>query len=106
MDDFNNGMSAYGLVGLVGILDDMSLNAARASTVVIVDALQGDAPDSKHRATQDMLDLAQAGKNCYDISEVILHATLRYIAVGENLLNTLFEQEKSRDPAQNGLFPA
>ena len=47
-----------------------------------------------------MVDLAQAGKNCYDISELILHATLRYIAVEENLLQTLYQQQKSTSPAK------
>jgi hypothetical protein len=95
-----NGMSAYALVALVGVLDDMSLNAARASAIEVMMGLQGDSPDSKHRASQDMVDLAQAGKNCYDISELILHSTLRYIAVEENLLKTLYEQQKSSSPTQ------
>jgi hypothetical protein len=93
-------MTAYSLVVLVGILDDMRLNAARASAIAVMMGLQGDSPDSRHRASQDMVDLSQSGKNCYDISELILHATLRYIAVEENLLKTLYEQQKSSSPAQ------
>ena len=91
-------MSAYALVALVGILDDMSLNAAKASAVTVIVGFQGDTPDSKHRAVQDMQDLAQPGKNTYDISELMLHSTLRYIAVEEDLLQTLYERQKSTSP--------
>jgi hypothetical protein len=94
-----NGMSAYALVTLVGVLDDMSLNAARASEVVVITGLQTSSPVLKHSAIQDMQDLSQAGKNCYDISELILHATLRYIAFEEDFLKTIFEQQKSASPA-------
>jgi len=57
-----NGMSAHSLVVLVGILDDMSLNVARASAIEVMMGLQGDTPDIKHHAAQDKVDLAQAGK--------------------------------------------
>jgi len=89
-----NGMSAYALVALVGVLDDMSLNAARASAIAAMVGLQGSSPDSKHRAAQDMQNLAQAGKNCYDISELILHSTLRLIAVEEAILHKLSDSQK------------
>jgi hypothetical protein len=42
----------------------------------------------------DFLSLAQAEKNCYDISELLLHATLRYIAVEETALHTLIDRQK------------
>jgi hypothetical protein len=89
-----NGMSAYALVALVGVLDDMSLNAAKASGIAVVVGLRESSPDSKHRAGQDMQDLAQAGKNCYDISELILHSTLRLIAVEEAVLHKLSDSQK------------
>jgi hypothetical protein len=93
-----NGMSAYALVFLVKILDNMSLNAGRASTVAVFVQFQGDTPDLKHRAALDMQDISQAGKNCYDISELLLRPTLRYVAVEEDLLQTLSEQRKSTSP--------
>ncbi len=89
-----NGPSAYALVGLVGVLDDMSLNAARASSVSIIVGLQGGNPEQQRHAVQDVQDLAQAEKNCYDISELILHATLRLIAVEEKLLHSVSDQQK------------
>jgi hypothetical protein len=89
-----NGMTAYALVALVGVLDDMSLNAAKASSIVVIVGLQQSTPESKRRAGQDMLDLAQAGKNCYDISELLLHSTLRLIAVEEAILHKMVNSQK------------
>ena len=87
-------MSAYALVALIGVLDDMSLNAAKASGIAVVVGLRESSPDSKRRDGQDMQDLAQAGKNCYDISELILHSTLRLIAVEEAVLHKLSDSQK------------
>ena len=42
----------------------------------------------------DFQALAQAGQNCYDISDLILQATLRYIAVEESALRTLLGKGK------------
>jgi hypothetical protein len=89
-----NGPSAYALVGLVGVLDDMSLNAARASSMAIIVGLQQGNPDQQKHAIQDVQDLAQAEKNCYDISELVLHATLRLIAVEEKVLHSISDQQK------------
>jgi hypothetical protein len=82
-----NGPSAYALVGLIAILDDMTINATRAYAVTMLVAT-GEGSSTKDRAMQDFLSLAQAGKNCYDISELILHATLRLIHVEEQALIT------------------
>lgn len=89
-----NGMTAYALVALVGVLDDMSLNAARASAVSVVVGLQGGAADPTHRAAQDMQDFAQVEKNCFDISELILHSALRLIAVEEAILRSATDEKK------------
>ena len=88
-----NGSTAYALVGLIGVLDDMSLNAARASAATMVVALGENKSNPKDNAMQDFIDLAQAEKNCYDISELLLHATLRYIAVEETALRTLLNRQ-------------
>jgi hypothetical protein len=87
-----NGPSAYALVGLIAILDDMTINATRAYAVTMLVATEEGSSNPKDRAMQDFLSLAQAGKNCYDISELILHATLRLIHVEEQALNTLNTQ--------------
>jgi hypothetical protein len=89
-----NGSSAYALVGLVIILDDMSLNATRAYAVTMVVALGENRSDLKSHGTDDFQNLAQAGKNCYDISELLLHPTLRLIAVEEQTLRELTAQQK------------
>jgi hypothetical protein len=89
-----SGSSAYALVGLIAILDDMSLNAARASAATTIVALEENRSDPNNHAMNDFLSLAQAEKNCYDISELLLHATLRYIAVEEAALDTLIHRQK------------
>jgi hypothetical protein len=90
-----NGSTAYRLVGLISMLDDMSLTASRASLQVAVLGIK-DSSESKVNAhwQTDMVAVAQAGQSCYDISELLLHATLRYIAVEEAALRTLLDREK------------
>jgi hypothetical protein len=89
-----NGYSAYTLVGLISILDDMSLNGARASAATMIVALGEDRSNSKNHAVSDFQNLAQAEKNCYDISDLLLHPTLRLIAVEEQMLHALADQQK------------
>ena len=89
-----NGPSAYALVGLLAVLDDMTINATRAYAVTMVVATGESSSNPKDRAMQDFQNLAQAGKNCYDISELLLHATLRLISVEEQALHTLAAQRK------------
>jgi hypothetical protein len=89
-----NGSSAFALVGLNAILDDMSLNGARASAATTLVALKEDRSDPKSHAMNDFLSLAQAEKNCYDISELLLHGTLRYIASEEAALHMLSDRQK------------
>ncbi len=90
-----NGSSAYALVGLIAILDDMSLNAARASAATTLVALEENRSDPANHAKDDFLSLAQSEKNCYDISELLLHATLRYISVEETALRMLLDRQKN-----------
>jgi hypothetical protein len=88
-----NGPTAYALVTLVGVLDDMSLNGARASAMSMIVAMQQGSGDSNRHALEDVQDLAQAEKNCYDISELILHPTLRLISFEEKVLRNLSEKK-------------
>ena len=89
-----NGPSAYALVGLIAILDDMSLNAARATAELMLLGIQEDRSNPKSHAMDDLQSVAGAEKNCYDISELLLHATLRFIAVEERALHNLLDQAK------------
>jgi predicted nucleic acid-binding Zn-ribbon protein len=89
-----NGSTAVALVSLLTILDDMSLNAAKASSETMIVALSQDKASRNSHAMQDFQDLAQAGKNCYDISELLFHATIRYISSEETALRTLLDRQK------------
>jgi hypothetical protein len=57
-----NGSSAWALVVLVTILDDMSLNAAKASAATTLVALEENRNDPNAHAMSDFQDLAQVGK--------------------------------------------
>lgn len=89
-----NGSTAVALVTLISILDDMSLNGARASAAMMLVAASEDRTKPSNHAMQDFQDIAQAEKNCYDISELLLHATIRYISAEENALRTLLHNQK------------
>ena len=89
-----NGSTAVALVSLIAILDDMSLNGARASAATMMVAVSEDRGNPSNHAMQDFQEIAQAEKNCYDISELLLHATIRYISAEENALRTLLRNQK------------
>jgi hypothetical protein len=90
-----NGPTAFSLVGLIVVLDDMSINAARASSMAMFVSVEDNSSQSK-QALRDFPDLAQAEKNCIDISELILHPTLRLIAAEERILRTISSQQKPK----------
>jgi len=89
-----NGSTAVALVSLLTILDDMSLNAQKASAQVMLVVMREDRAHRTNHGMQDFQDLAQAGKNCYDISELLFHSTIRYISVEETTLRTLLDRDK------------
>lgn len=77
-----NGPSAYALVSLIATLDDISLDASKTATLVIMSKNEIDSE------TQGKLTLLWNAQNsCSDISELILHATLRLIQTEEATLN-------------------
>ena len=83
-----SGFSAYGLTSLLSTLDDLSLDGAVGSVYL----LRNDA-EKLSRGEQPgvgmltgVVSLTTAGNACYDISELIMHATLRYIAAEEKIL--------------------
>jgi hypothetical protein len=82
-----NGPSAYGLVSLVTTLDDLSLDAATASIQLML--LRDQSGQTGARGLDFLVPLMTAKNECYDISELIMHATLRYIHVQEDLLEEL-----------------
>ncbi len=89
-----NGSTGVSLVSLIVVLDDMSLNATRASAETMLVAAGEDRANPKNHAMQDFQDLAQAGTNCYDISELLFHATIRYISGEETALRVLLDERK------------
>ncbi len=89
-----NGSSAYGLVVLITILDDMSLNASKASAATTLVALDEKRANPNNHAMNDFRSLAEVGKNCYDISELLVHTTLRYIGAEETALLVLLKRQK------------
>jgi hypothetical protein len=85
-----NGPSAYALVALIATLDDISLNASRTATLVIMSG-----PGKIDAETQARLTLLWNAQNsCSDISEMLLHATLRLIQVEEGILNSIPADKK------------
>lgn len=81
--------SAYGLVGLITTLDDVTLNASRAATVIL---LGRGAKDGKE-AERVVATLGAAQNGCYEASERITSATLRLIQVEEKVLMERVRQD-------------
>jgi hypothetical protein len=71
--------SAYGLVGLITTLDDVTLNASRAATVILLS-------HSKENNDATIAGLGAAQNGCYEVSERLTNATLRLIKVEEKVL--------------------
>jgi len=88
-----DGSSGTSLLSILTILDDMSLNAAKASSAAMLVALTEDRSIKTNHGMQDFQDLAQAGKNCYDISELIFHATFRYVAFEDDIIRKIAAQQ-------------
>lgn len=90
------GPSAYGLVSLLATLDDMSLNAAMGS----VQLLRTDEEHVANGGTPNVGALAavillnNASTSCNDISELIMHSTLRFVDVEEQMLGKLLDSQK------------
>jgi len=91
-----DGPSAYGLVSLLATLDDMSLNASTGSVQLLrtdeEHVAKGAAPDVSVLAS--VIVLGNASTACTDISELLLHATLRYVNVEERTLGKLLDSQK------------
>jgi hypothetical protein len=82
-----NGPSAYSLTSLVTTLDDLSLDAATATVQLLLLRIQS---GQTAAINLDFLVPLMTSKNeCNDISELIMHATLRYIHAEEDVLEKL-----------------
>jgi hypothetical protein len=91
-----NGASAYGLVGLLSTLDDLSLDTADASVLLLKadeeQTLKGHPPDVTRLALVLQFQNVQNGTN--DISELLMHSTLRLIQAEEAVLDKLTSGSK------------
>jgi len=74
--------SAYGLVGLITTLDDVTLNASRAATVILL----GRGTKDGKEANRVVAELGSAQNGCYEASERITNAALRLIKLEEKVL--------------------
>jgi hypothetical protein len=82
-----SGPSAYNLMGLVTALDDLSLDAATASIELLL--LRVQSGQTAASSLGFLVPLMTSKNECYDISELIMHATLRYIHAEEDVLEKL-----------------
>ena len=92
-----NGPSMYVLVGLLSSLDDLTLDAARASRIIILAMGQNSFKDSSAQgsATAAGMALITVTENSlYDISDLFLHVTLRYAAAENDLMVELLKKVK------------
>ena len=82
-----NGPSAYALVGLLATMDDLSLDAANASVQLL--SIRG--PQENVAAWVVLLSNSEIA--CNDISELIMHATMRFIQAEEAILAKLLDKK-------------
>jgi hypothetical protein len=84
------------LVCLLATLDDLSLDASRASSQILLYRARsvsapGAFPDTV--TTSEVMALSNAVNDCQDISELIMHSTLRLVAVEEAALSAGFDKQ-------------
>jgi hypothetical protein len=91
-----NGPSAYGLVSLLATLDDLDLDGSTASVQLLrtdeEQVTRGKQPDVG--SLRSVILLSNSSTACNDIAELIMHATLRFVDVEEQILGKLLEKEK------------
>lgn len=91
-----NGRSAYALVSLLATLDDLDLDATQDSTAILLSGTRAMAngknpPDGMTAAT---IMLTSSASSFYDISELVMHATLRFVSGEEEVLSEVFADKK------------
>jgi hypothetical protein len=90
----SKGTSAYGLVGILATLDDLSLDAANGSLYLMTN--DEDMVVGKHAARDQgtvnvVTALSSAGAACNDIAELIFHSTMRMIGAEEAVLQQIIK---------------
>jgi hypothetical protein len=88
-----NGMSNYALVGLLSSLDDLTLDASRATRVIILGISQNQQQDTR-TATSTVMTLMQSENSLYDISDLLLHAGLRFAGAEDDLWEKVAKSAK------------
>jgi hypothetical protein len=93
-----NGRSAYGLVGLLATLDDLDLVATQDSTEILLFGTRAmaDGRQPPDGMTTAVLMLTSAASSFHDISELVMHATLRFVAGEEAALAQIFADKKEK----------
>jgi hypothetical protein len=76
-----NGPSMYGLVGLLSTLDDLTLDAARASRSIMVGIGANSLKDNSSHSAAAMtaMSLVASENSLYDISDLLLHVNKRIV---------------------------
>jgi hypothetical protein len=82
-----NGPSAYALTSLVTTLDDLSLDAATATVQLLL--LRVQSGQTAATRLDFVIPLMTSKNECSDISELLMHATLRLIHKEEDVLQKL-----------------
>jgi hypothetical protein len=80
----NENITAYGLVALLSAMDDVTLDASRTGAILLI---------GKPQLAVLVFPIVDA---CYDISELIMHATLRQVKWEEDLLTVASKAFGSR----------
>jgi hypothetical protein len=83
-----NGFSAYALVALISDLDDIYINVAFSELHIYrltADAAVNHQPSLN--TSESFLEIAEEGKGLYDMSELLLHTTLRLVKTEEDIIH-------------------
>jgi len=91
-----NGRSAYVMVSLLTTLDDLDLDATQDSAAILLSGTQ-DMANGKHPPdgmTTAVMMLTSVASSFYDISELVMHATLRLVNAEETVLAEVFADKK------------
>jgi hypothetical protein len=90
-----DGPSAYRLVSLLATMDDLSRDAANASTRLLMSDAEHVANGRQRdgRVLASVILLSNSGTACNDIAELIMHATLRLVHAEEDLISSVAKQK-------------
>lgn len=91
-----NGRTGYALVGLLTALDDLDLDATQDSLAIVLSGTKAIAEGKSppEGITTAAMMLTSSASSFYDISELVMHATLRFVAGEEAVLAQVFADKK------------